>query len=548
MGKGTTGWGKQIAVALVYMLLYVLVRPLSGGIWSITTGLRLSALFFVPYRFWPALAIGELVPLTFVNLQCLPQFGATWVILQSIPPMLYTMPIVHWFREKRDLFPSRKTVNLKQLLLCVGAVCLTWTATVLLFNLTSKLQPPHAVWKMIVAMLLGKYVGILTILPLGMMAWMAYRSNQLQNFNVRTFFNSRLFIETALFTLPIIVCIGLLQRHANADMLAVLQVIAFIPVSLLTVRNGWRGSALGTALVMACIFLNTKDSPDDVIPLQALIAFASTALIALGANVTTQEEISERERIKSLEATKVAQQALYLSELRLKQIAFALESIGSNLNLTQTRLLSKFKHVMPLSENQLVYKQASSAKEEIYKLANSIHPIDWRDNGLPYVLRQTIARVCDESGISYSCELEGPLSDLSTHVHVAVYRLINEAIVYACVEQNCTRVNVKLRGGYTNHQRWVVMRLRAERHPITHANDPVFKRENFSRKLGAHGLSVPAMRDSARLYDGEMHLKHTSDQLMLTALLHDHTATEKKRKQVTVSASSSTGRKWLLLR
>lgn len=529
MGKGkserlwSSPWAKRIAVALIYAALYAAVRPFSDGIWAVSTGLRFSALLFVPYQYWPALVVGEFVPLTVVNLRCLSDFGPTWVALQSIPPMLFAMPLVWWFRERRDLFPSRKTVNLKQLLLCVTCVSVVWVLTVQLFNLTSYLQPPHNLGKLIAAALMGRYIGILTILPLALMVRNEFRSNK-KRIGWREFFAHRLFLDTVLILLPILICLGLINRHGSMDTRDVTRVMMFIPVSWLTIKHGWRGAAIGTALVMGCIFLNTSDGVD-LIPLQAMIAFVSTAMIALGANVSIQHDILERERINAQEATKVAQQGLYLSELRMKQVAFALEKVGAGLNLTQSRLMARFKHMMPLSETQLFYKQASTTQEEIFRLANSIHPVAWRDNGLPHVLRQTLARVLDEAGVAYECELSGRLSDLSPHVHVAVYRLVNEAIIHACEEQNCTRVKLQLRGGYTNGRHWVVMRITGLHEPdFAHINDPVFKtagRERITQKLGAHGLSITAMRDQARLYDGEMHVKSSKNRVQLTALFHD---------------------------
>jgi two-component system, NarL family, sensor histidine kinase FusK len=143
---------------------------------------------------------------------------------------------------------------------------------------------------------------------------------------------------------------------------------------------------------------------------------------------------------------------------------------------------------------------------------------------LPGALRETIARTLDEAGVAYRFELKGRgLSQLSPGVHSAIYRLACESVVHLCEQQTSSTIAISLRGGLTNGQRWAVLRVEGLANQID-INDPVYKKyesQQLAMKLGANGLSINAMRDHVRLYDGELHVRMLKDKFQITALIHD---------------------------
>jgi len=518
-------WLRQAAAVLGYAALYLAVRPLSDGVWAVTAGLRLSALFFFPYRYWPALVLGESALLAYMFLPCLAPFGTTWVVLSSISPMLYAMPIVWFFRARLNMFPSKRTIALKPLIGCVLSVSVVWSLIVATITTTALIKSPFSIVNMIGAGVLGKYTGILTILPLVLMVRLDTRPFA-EQLHWRSFFKSSLALDICLVLVPSLLCLSWLAHHASVDALQVLRISMFVPVAWLTIKHGWRAAAVGTSVVMACIFLNVAVRADtDVIQIQAFIAFVSTALLALGAIITTQQEKEDSDRVYAKQVVKVAQQGMYLSEMRMRQTAQALEQVGGALQLTHAQLLNRFKHMLPVSESQSFHRQATATRNQLYQLAESMHPVAWRDKGLPAALRETIARTLDEAGVTYHCDLERRLSDISPSVHVAIYRLICEATVYACDLHHCSRVHVRLRGGSMWGKKWAVMRVTGEfQSHQTSVNDSVYQtdgRRALARKLGAHGLDVEAMRDFVRIYGGELHVRTTPEHVRITALLND---------------------------
>jgi glucose-6-phosphate-specific signal transduction histidine kinase len=61
MGKGTwnSEWLKQLAVAVGYALVYFAEHPFSHAHFIFGSGVRLVFLLLLPYRYWPALVVGE---------------------------------------------------------------------------------------------------------------------------------------------------------------------------------------------------------------------------------------------------------------------------------------------------------------------------------------------------------------------------------------------------------------------------------------------------------------------------------------------------------
>jgi glucose-6-phosphate-specific signal transduction histidine kinase len=317
-----------------------------------------------------------------------------------------------------------------------------------------------------------------------------------------------------------------MSHRSSADAQQVIRMAMFLPVAWLTMKHGWRAAAIGMTVVLTCIFLNMESRPDalDIAGAQAFITFSATCLFVLGARISAQNAAEEQERLDAKAAVKLAQQGLYLCEIRMRQTAQALEQVGGTLQLTHTRLLNRFKHMLPMMEGQTYYQQAATTQNQVYRLAESMHPNAWRERGLPAALRETIARTLDEEGIAYRFELKGRgLSQLSLGVHAAIYRLACEAVVYICEQQAWSAISITLRGGLTNGQRWAVLRVEglASRDDI---NDPVYKKhesQQLASKLGANGLGISAMRDHVRLYDGELHVEASAQMLRITALMQD---------------------------
>ena len=529
-------WFNQVAVTVAYAVVYILLRPISDAHFPIVAGLRLSCLLLVPYRFWPALVVGELLPLAYFNFLCLAQFGLAAVLFETLPPIALAMPIVWWCKSRLALFPNKRLINVKALLICGLLVSLVWAlvnfGTMAAVRLPAGNPPLQLKSLMVVGLFVGKYISILAVVPWVLIAKTDYSAGLLRS-RLQRFAKSRLLIETVGLILPTLVALSWLSMHGNEDAKQLTRMVMFLPVLWLTIRYGWRAAVLGGTLAIICICIAIASRPEpDLLQAQAFIAFAVTCLFAIGARITAQNLQEMRERLDAKSAMELARKGLYQGELRMRQTATALEQVRTALQLSNIRLLDRFKHLLQISESQNFYGQAAATNSQVYRLADSMHPSAWRDGGLSAALQETIARTLDEAGMAYFCEIKGRgLNQLALCVQAAIYRLACETVVYICGEKTCLTITLSLRGGETNGERWVVLRLEgALQEP--QISDPSYKKlecQYLAARFGANGLGLASMRDHARLYEGELHVKSTHEKLRITFLLQDVRKRERER-------------------
>lgn len=536
-------WFNQVAVVVAYAVTYILLRPVSDAHFPVTAGLRLSCLLLVPYRFWPALVVGELLPLAYFDFLCLAQFGPMAVLLETMPPIALAMPIVWWCKSRLALFPNKRLINVKTLLICGLLVSLVWAlvnfGTMATVRLPAGTPPLRLKSLMVVGLFVGKYISILAVVPWVLIAKMDYSAGLLRS-RLQRFAKSRLLIETVGLILPALIALSWLSLHGNEDAKQLTRMVMFLPVLWLTIRYGWRAAVLGGTLAIICICIAIASRPEpDLLQAQAFIAFAVTTLFAIGARITAQNLQEMRRRLDAKGAMELARKGLYQGELRMRQTATALEQVRSTLQLSHGRLLDRFKHLLQASESQNFYRQAAATSSQVYRLADSMHPVAWRDRGLASALQETIARTLDEAGMAYFCQIKGRgLNQLDPCIQAAIYRLACETVVYICGEETCLTITLSLRGGETNGERWAVLRLEGEVQELQ-MMDPSYRkleREYLAARFGANGLGLASMRDHANLYEGELHVKSTHEKLRITFLLQD--VRKREREQSTAPAQT----------
>jgi glucose-6-phosphate-specific signal transduction histidine kinase len=514
-----------VAVALGYVALYVAVRPLSDTHWQLTAGLRLALLMVLPYRYWLALAIGDTVTDSYQSFLYAPQFGVAWGVLNGLPMIAFAMPIVWWCRQKLALFPSRRLVNFQTLLLCTLLLSMVWS----LVNYSAMAVAKNAGMAitpiLMVYLFVGAYVALLTTVPWVLIAKLDYRSGTGLK-RLRGFFKSPLAIDSAGLLVPL----SWLTAHGTEDK-QIYCLFMFLPVAWLTLKHGWRAAVLGGSVVVAVLSLLVNyDSLDPVVlQVQAITAFSITCLIALGARISAMHQREEQERIDLRQALQLARQSLNVNEMRLRQASETLEYVCGELQLTQNRLLNRFRLLLPANESQMYSKQAAHTQERVYQLADAMHPIAWRRRGLPAALRENIGRALDEAGIAYNYRIKGRGFGVhSANLHTMIYRLACESVVYICGQARCRDVRLSLRGGEVDGTRIVV--LRVEGHPDPNARDDAFalegQRDQLAHKLGTSRLNLVELRNHVRLFNGQLHVRPKDDILRITFLLQDVTERE----------------------
>lgn len=536
MGK-RQGWSLlQVAVAIGYVALYALIRPLSDAHWQLTAGLRLGLLVLVPYRYWAALAIGDSATNAYQSYLNASQFGLPWAITNSLPPIAFAMPVVWWCKEKLPLFPSKRLVNFQALLLCTLLVAMVWSVENYGVIVLAK-NPGVEISSVLLGYLfVGSYAALLTTFPWVIIAKLEYRPGMIKR--LRRFIKGPLALDVAGILIPAQIILSYLTLHAKEDK-QIYCLFMFMPVAWLTLKHGWRAAILGGTAVVACInILMNYDTPDPVVlQVQAIVAFAITCLIAMGARISAMRQREEQERMDVKEALRLARQSLYVSETRLRQASETLEFVCGEMQLTQNRLLNRFRLMLPVNESQLYTKQAATSQEKIYQIADAMHPIAWRRRGLPAALRENIGRALDEAGIAYSYQIKGRGFGVhSSNLHTTIYRLACESVVYICANVRCSSIRLTLRGADIDGNRFVVVRVEGDTELAAEDNSFVVEgaRDRLARKLGATRLDLIELRDYVRLFNGQFHVQPKDNKLRLTYLLQD--VAEKEREQLPAPA------------
>lgn len=536
MGK-RQGWSLlQVAVAIGYVALYALIRPLSDAHWQLTAGLRLGLLVLVPYRYWAALAIGDSATNAYQSYLNASQFGLPWAITNSLPPIAFAMPVVWWCKEKLPLFPSKRLVNFQALLLCTLLVAMVWSVENYGVIVLAK-NPGVEISSVLLGYLfVGSYAALLTTFPWVIIVKLEYRPGMIKR--LRRFIKGPLALDAAGTLIPAQIILSYLTLHAKEDK-QIYCLFMFMPVAWLTLKHGWRAAILGGTAVVACInILMNYDTPDPVVlQVQAIVAFAITCLIAMGARISAMRQREEQERMDVKEALRLARQSLYVSETRLRQASETLEFVCGEMQLTQNRLLNRFRLMLPVNESQLYTKQAATSQEKIYQIADAMHPIAWRRRGLPAALRENIGRALDEAGIAYSYQIKGRGFGVhSSNLHTTIYRLACESVVYICANVRCSSIRLTLRGADIDGNRFVVVRVEGDTELAAEDNSFVVEgaRDRLARKLGATRLDLIELRDYVRLFNGQFHVQPKDNKLRLTYLLQD--VAEKEREQLPAPA------------
>jgi two-component system, NarL family, sensor histidine kinase FusK len=530
MGKPSwkSGWAAHVFVAVAYLLMYSVDGPLTVVLWPYRAALRLTCLLLLPYRYWPALVVGDLLGLAILILPDQLLWGDASAALNMISPIAMAMPIVWWCRSRLNLFPGRHLVNLRTLLLCCVLLCLEWgTINALGLAFSTEHTTPHSILYSFFALTLAKYIVMLSFLPWVLVARIEYLSQPTWRLRLRGFADKFLTWDALVVAVLAVAFAWWLRHHSHAQAQRLSLLAVFLPILWMTLRPGWRSAALGGTPAIACVglLLSVTDNLAMVIKAQAFLAVTMTCLFALGVRITAQREQEEQDRLAAEQAIQLARQNIQLNEARLRKTAQALEFAGSTLNLSHHQLLTRFSSMLPVNEAQRYYRQATATQNQVSQLADSMHPAAWRQRGgLPAALRETIARALKEVGVAYGCTIEGRgLMDLTSDVQTAIYRLACESVAYVNAQMVCSRVHVRLRGGITGQVYWAALRVEGVLEPA-YINDAVYdtsERQFLASKLGAHGLGPDALRNHVRLFAGELRERITARGVQLTYLLVD---------------------------
>lgn len=527
MQKGTAvpSWLCQVAVAVGYAALVSLVRELSFSHWLLLGGLHMTALLLVPYRYWVSLVVGEALSLGYVSIVCLDQLGLTWSLINAFPSSLCIMPVIYACRERWQIFPSRMAINMGVLLASALLVAAIRTGFSLILVSTAKVPAdyPSLHYGFLAGQwMLGNYMGVLTVLPFVLVIRDVLQESSWQELGLH-FIKSRLALECVFVLIPTLAfLVGLgLSASTTDNTRQLAQLMMFLPVLWLTLRYGWQGAAVGGLLAsLAVVLLMPRIYDHDTLNAEVFIAFITSTMLIMGARIGALNQQAQQERSDLRLALALAQRNVRMGEVQLHMTSQALEQVRESVHSVYNMMLGRLRNVAPVIDDRSYRRQALVAQDQLYRLADSLCPVT-RERGLPAVLREgPMARVLEESGMSYWCDLRGPVSLLSATIQLAIYRLICEAIADGCTRRDISDIRVQVRCGHRGNRRWSVVRVNLR----SRADGTIDVRwdELLPRVLRtATGLGWPAIEDRAATFEGRAREHMISNGRCISVVLFD---------------------------
>jgi len=275
----------MVAAAAAYAACYELTRHFSFSHWILPTGLRLACALLVPRRFWPALIIGETLPVLENAALCIPRFGLAWGLLASTPLIVPCMLLVTWMRRYAGIYRDSGEINMPMILFATAGAAVI-TATFTEAALLAALAASPGSWPEIdpvayfLAYLLGAYLGALTLTP----TILALRERLARSESVpwSTLWTSPLARELAFAALPVLLLLTVGALSSEGHLQQGLRLAMALPVVIATARHGWRGAAVAGMFASIAVASTSSVLMDPkMIQAQVVIALVvSTSLMA----------------------------------------------------------------------------------------------------------------------------------------------------------------------------------------------------------------------------------------------------------------------------
>lgn len=274
-------------VAIGYGLLFAGLHAVSLSHWAVFNGLRLAALLILPYRYWPAILLGEVGPLAFDSLHHLDQGGLVWALAHALPGCLIVMPVAYAYRKKLEA-QRHDGLQVSDFLACAlaaSALLTAWNfATLAMTQLPSNFVMP-AFDVLAARWVLGNFLGILTLCPVLLASWDVLNRASPHSLASRIV-HSRFLLECLGVSVPIAVAAMLYASHAPSEQQCA-QIMMSVPVAALALRYGWRGAATGGFVASTAVIMMMPSLYDhDTLQAETLIAFVMSTMLMLGARIT----------------------------------------------------------------------------------------------------------------------------------------------------------------------------------------------------------------------------------------------------------------------
>jgi len=469
-------WLRHVLAAIGYGLIATSLRQVSFSHWMLIAGFHFFVLLCVPYRYWLALLVGEVTSIAHLSYVCVDKYGLAWALTNLIPSLALIMPVIYLCREKWRIFPTISSLNIDSLLICSLFISVIRTLFSIGTLSITKIAPGHIIqWDVVTGRwLLGNYLGVLTTVPLMLFIRQMMLEKSWQTSSIRWTESRRLFEKVGIITAGLIVLVWLgLDMVSGSYWRQFIQIAMFLPVLWLALRHGWQGAAIsGTLASVAIVLLMPEKYDPNTLKAQVILAFAISTMLLVGARIHALKLQAQKKQENEQHAFALAKQNINIGEIRANHASQALEELCDTIQAIGMRMLDRLDHSVSSADGHSQYlRQLTAVQDQLNRVADGLYPKTWYGRGLgkglPVVLRQDSPLPCllDECGIQYRYDLRGPLSHFPGTMHLAIYRIICEAIAMMGFHKCLSTVDIRVRCGVHHRQGWVVVRIHLHSQP-----------------------------------------------------------------------------------
>lgn len=300
-------WGQHLALAAAYGAMYEVARHLSFPQWMLTAGLRLACLLLLPTRFWPALALGEGIPLLEVAALNVPRFGFAWAVSEAVPMVVLWMALMKPLLGRWAVHDARGHIRMSLILVAaLGSAAITAVAT-MLTALTAIIHTPTGAWPdpntgfvgYLCAYFLGAYLGALTLTPTVLALHERFRALGGKPVTVSRIWRSSLLRDTLAWVLPSLVVLAWLTMDAGQEGLRQAARFALVaPVLVMAWRHGWHGASVGGMCASIALAVVAPGPLADAatIQVEAVLALVVSGSLLVGVRAPAMNRALHTER------------------------------------------------------------------------------------------------------------------------------------------------------------------------------------------------------------------------------------------------------------
>ena len=303
-------WGQHIAIAAAYAAGYELARYLSFPQWTITSGLRLSCLLLLPLRYWPALALGEALPLMEVAALCAGQFGIYWSLAEAVPMVVLWMILMKPLRLRWSVLDPEGRVRMPLIFAAaLGTGVITAVASVvsvipaILHSSTDAWPDPDTGWRAyLLAYTLGSYLGSLTLTPVILALRERYLAVDDDTLRFSHIWSSPLLRDMLWWVLPLLISLTTFAAMTSDEPLRQAARLALLaPMLGMAWRHGWHGAAIGgmgasVALAISAAIAHPSLLADPAtIQIEAVLALMLTGTLLTAARAPSDRPVAQRQ-------------------------------------------------------------------------------------------------------------------------------------------------------------------------------------------------------------------------------------------------------------